>query len=118
MKNRMKEYIKKIDNLLKSKNAKTDWTEVEKEHLIHIQFYQHERLIHFLVTMLVAILAMLSLILLFLEFQIGVLLLFFMFIILLVPYLSHYYFLENNVQKMYDQHDLIKEKQKNKKELS
>ena len=34
----------------------------------------------------------------------------FLFTVLLVPYVFHYYFLENSVQRMYVQYDLLKKK--------
>ena len=37
--------------------------------------------------------------------NIGLVALGFLMIVLLVPYVKHYYLLENSVQKMYDQYD-------------
>ena len=52
----MKEYIKSIDELIASKKV-NNIDDVISEHLIKIGFYQHERLIHFLVTMLFTIIS-------------------------------------------------------------
>ena len=84
-----------------------DYSELCKQHLIQIQFFQHERLIHLIVTCLFAILAFAVFITLLFTFSIGLLLLFGALFILLVPYIRHYYFLENGVQKMYEQYDRL-----------
>jgi hypothetical protein len=74
---------------------------LRREVRVQISFMQHERLIHFLVTMLFALLFMLDLGF-YLYFQnIGLLLLDLLFLALLIPYILHYYFLENTTQKMY-----------------
>ena len=114
MKSYMKEYIERIDNLIK--NEKIDNVdEVIENHLIKIKFFMHERLIHFLVTMLFAIMTLLSFFYTLRNFSFGLFLLTFLFIILLVPYIFHYYFLENSVQHMYDQYDMLVSIKKNKK---
>ncbi len=100
----MKGYMKRYEGFLQDKLNHadgTDWKLLQKEVLVQIQFMQHERLIHFLVTMLFALLFLISLgILLFLP-SLGMLLLTLLLLALLIPYIAHYYFLENTVQKMY-----------------
>ena len=105
----MKEYIEEIDKLLESKKI-NNRDEIIKEHLIKIQFYQHERLIHFLVTMLFAIMFLVTFLFSLNNISIGLLLLDLLFFVLLVPYIFHYYFLENSVQHMYEQYDKLKKK--------
>ena len=109
----MKEYIKDIDEKIESgKIEKID--DVIKEHLLKIQFYQHERLIHFLVTMLFTILSFASLIYTINNVSLGFVILTALLLCLEVPYIFHYYFLENSVQHMYEQHDaLVRIKNKN-----
>ena len=112
MKNYMKEYIEGIDKLIESKKI-DNIDEVIEEHLLKIGFYQHERLIHFLVTMLFTILAFGSILYTINNISIGFVLLTIALLCLEVPYIFHYYFLENSVQHMYIQHDeLIKIKNK------
>ena len=108
----MKEYIKEIDKMIEEgKISKID--DAIEEHLIKISFYQHERLIHFLVTMLFTILSFASLIYTINNISIGFVLLTIVLLCLEVPYIFHYYFLENSVQHMYIQHDeLLKIKNK------
>ncbi len=116
MKNYMKEYIESIDELIKEGKCK-NIDEVIEEHLLKIQFFQHERLIHFLVTMLFTGLSFFTIIYTLDHITLGFVLLTIAFICLEVPYIFHYYFLENSVQHMYVQHDeLIK--MKNNKQLT
>lgn len=115
MKKRILDYRIKIDNLLSesvsneqgvSENT-TDWNKIMEEHLVQISFFQHERLVHLIVTALVAVLfiACLGIAMITEMFQmfIPAIILF----ILFIPYIAHYYLLENEVQKMYGQYDEI-----------
>lgn len=106
MKYYMKEYIESIDDLLKKEKIK-DIDDVIANHLIKINFFQHERLVHFLVTMLFAILTLITFFETINNISLGLCLLTFLFVGLLVPYIFHYYFLENSVQYMYKQYDLL-----------
>ena len=108
MKKRLLNFLNKTDELLNNSNfSKEEWLEIKKEHLIQLSFFQHERLIHLLVTITFALLEMLSLLLVMFQFSILALLFSFVILILLIPYISHYYLLENGVQKMYEQYDKI-----------
>ena len=100
----MKEHIDKIDIIIKEKSKK-DIDEIIKDHLIKIKFYQHERLVHFLVTMLVAIMFLITFLYSLNNMSLGIFILELMFFALLVPYIFHYYKLENSVQYMYKQND-------------
>ncbi len=97
-------YLSRIEDLLK-RNVPLDYDELIRNHLQKIEFMQHERLIHFLVTMLFA-LGLFLLMGTFLVAETVLLLpLLFLILILLIPYILHYYFLENSVQKMYRIYD-------------
>ncbi|HAN01410.1 MAG TPA: hypothetical protein DCP93_02520 [Lachnospiraceae bacterium] len=76
-----------------------------KEHLTQISFFQHERLIHLIVTVTFALLEMLAILLSVIADSLFSILLPVVILILLVPYIRHYYILENEVQKMYVQYD-------------
>lgn len=76
-----------------------------KEHLTQIGFFQHERLIHLIVTVTFALLEMLAILLSVISDSLFALLLPVVILILLVPYIRHYYILENEVQRMYVQYD-------------
>ena len=108
MEQRILKYRKYIDELLARSDL--DWEAVIKEHLIQISFFQHERLIHLIVTITFAILEVIVIALSVVSFTIGVGLLAIALLILLVPYVRHYYILENEVQKMYWQYDKMVEK--------
>ena len=58
MKNNLKLYLKEIDTLLKKKEIK-DLEKIKEEHLLQIQFFQHERFVHLLVTVFVGIVTIL-----------------------------------------------------------
>lgn len=109
MKRRITTYLEYMDNLIDRDDEKTDWNEVYRLHLIKTEFFQHERLVHLLVLMLVALLMMAAVAISVISGYIYMLLVTAGLLILLVPYIMHYYFLENSVQKMYDQFDKIYE---------
>ena len=91
-------------------NENTDFRALKKEMLTKIAFMQHERLIHLLVTILFAVLMFLCLIGFFVSENIGILAAAVLMLVLLVPYIAHYYFLENGVQMLYSIYDRVCEK--------
>lgn len=103
MKNYLKNYIKEIDHLLN--NKQTDFQKLKEEHLIKIQFFQHERLIHLIVTLFYALFLILFLFLSKIHslYIIPTLIL----IVFLIFYVKHYFFLENSVQYLYKQYDIM-----------
>lgn len=110
MRKRILEYRKYIDELLKkleSGEAEGDIAHIKAEHLVQISFFQHERLIHLIVTVLFAVLEFMALLFVLLTPNIGTILLVIAVLLLLVPYIRHYYLLENEVQKMYVQYDRL-----------
>ena len=107
MKERILDYRNRIDNLIMSDNSEIKWEEVLEEHLVQIGFFQHERMIHWLVTMLFAILTFISVATYIISGAMYVLALIGILLVLLIPYIMHYYLLENETQKMYDQYDKI-----------
>ncbi len=107
MKKELTAYMQKTDTIIQEEKLDSDWSGICREHEIHIRFYQHERLVHLLVTMTFALLAFASIWLLYFAFSIAALLLTLLLFCLLIPYISHYYFLENGVQKLYLQYDRL-----------
>ena len=91
--------------------TRKDFEKLLETHLSQIAFFQHERLIHLLVTILFAILTFSVFILTFVlsltavVFPTALLVLMLLLVVLLIPYIAHYYLLENGVQKMYRQYD-------------
>jgi hypothetical protein len=62
---------------------------------------QHERIVHLLVTLAFGLFLLMTMIGAFLKPHVLLLLLGGMFLLLLFPYIFHYYFLENCVQRWY-----------------
>lgn len=113
MKKRILTYMKYIDDVLADENGSYDYEQIRKEHLIQLKFFMHERLVHLLVTLTFALLAFGTFFMLYLSFKPELLILLFAVLVLLVPYIMHYFLLENGVQKMYRQYDeLIQKSQK------
>lgn len=79
-----------------------------QEHLVQVGFFQHERRIHLIVTVTFALLEMLAIVLSVISDSLFTLLLPIVILILLIPYIRHYYILENEVQKMYVQYDRMR----------
>ena len=113
----MKEYVVQTMNAARSyidndmQTAGEEKTRrVLAEFEIKISYFQHERLIHLMVTLSFALFLLLSIGSIFLfpsEFQISAILLTCIFFGLTIGYVFHYYFLENSVQKMYHMRDEI-----------
>ena len=95
MKNELKAYIEKMTALIESGDITK---EALDSMLVSIGFFQHERLIHLLVTLAFAVMTILSLLMTVQEFYFIPL--FLLFLVLEVPYVFHYYRLENGVQKL------------------
>lgn len=85
----------------------TDLKALMEYHLQQIAFFQHERLIHLIVMLLVALLTMISIATAFITAYPAFVLLTVVLLCLLVPYIMHYFFLENQVQYMYDDYNRL-----------
>ncbi|MBP5684552.1 MAG: hypothetical protein J6X02_04780 [Bacilli bacterium] len=99
-------YIKEIDELLES-NEKIDKDLINK-HLIKINFFQHERLIHLLVTLFYALLFIVFMAFGFIYYIFFIIAL--ILVIFLIFYVIHYFRLENGVQYLYKQYDKMLER--------
>lgn len=114
MEKRLKDYLARMEeqSVLWEQSGEGAMTDSEKERqmsdlLRQISFFQHERLIHLIVTVTFALLAMLAIVGILLAPQPALFLLFFLLFVLLVPYIRHYYILENGVQKLYRYYDRL-----------
>lgn len=108
----LKEYMNYIAHRLEKCSSPAEAEEVLAEHRDKIAFMQHERLVHFLVTMLFAIILVIFTAVQFFTESLGLLILITIIIVLTAFYIKHYYFLENTVQKMYVIYDDILKKQR------
>ena len=106
MKKYILEYIEYVE-----KNKKNADKEFIEKHLIKINFFQHERLIHLIVTIIYALMDLLAFLLGIVSKNILSVIIGYMLMCFLIPYIYHYFLLENGVQKMYRQYDEMIKKQ-------
>lgn len=103
MKDSLNLYITKIDALLNQKEIK-NIVKVKEELLLQIKIFQHERLVHLFVTIFVGLATILFLLFALLLEKTTLFILFFLCLLLFIPYIFHYYYLENGVQKLYQKY--------------
>ncbi len=106
MKKYLYDYISEIDELLESDERITD--EMIEKHLIKINFFQHERIIHLYVTLFYGLLFIVFLGLGFVHYMFFPV--FIIVLVFLAFYVVHYFRLENGVQYLYKQYDMMLEK--------
>lgn len=116
---RIKDYISKmikVSDEMATGKLKQNKSEVLSEMLVQIGFFQHERMIHLIVTVLFAFLTIFTAVCSCFSNNLyyGILycLLCILCLALLVPYIHHYYVLENGVQKLYEIYDSIRDGKK------
>lgn len=115
MEKRLKNYLAAMDRLLASLEAarsdakpnELNTDDMLREHLTQLRFFQHERLVHLIVTCLFAVLTFAVFFALLFTMNAGLFVLFVALLVLLIPYIRHYYILENGVQRMYGQYDRL-----------
>ena len=112
MEERLKTYLAKMEEqaALWEKNSGQGMSEQEKNQmlddmLIQIGFFQHERLIHLVVTVTFALLTIIAIMGTLIVPQPALFALVLLLLVLLIPYIRHYYILENGVQKLYQYYD-------------
>lgn len=108
MKKRITEYLAYIDALLEKEDV--DWEHEKEKHLVQIAFFAHERQVHLIVMALFALATVISILYLNFSGSLIIVALVFALLVLLIPYVMHYYLLENSVQKMYEQYDRMMNK--------
>ncbi len=99
MKVKLNDYLKLTEERLSKKHIEKNLPE---DILTTISFFQHERLVHLIVTFFAGISSIIFLISFIYFESVPLLLLFTITLLLFIPYIFHYYFLENGVQKLYD----------------
>ena len=112
MHKRMNFYLSYYKSLTEKELSTEEINKEIEQLLIQIQFFQHERLIHLIVTVLFALLTVAGIFTTLLAdtFQPVLPILDLLFLILLIPYIFHYYVLENGVQKLYTYYDKLVQK--------
>ncbi len=99
-------YLNEVEKLLKKeKITKEEINNVKTK----IMFFQHERLIHLIVTLFFSLFAIIFMILGTLSYYF--LIIFAILLVFVIFYIYHYYFLEKKVQYLYTVYDKLKERE-------
>ena len=117
MRRRILEYLAYLEQVDYDRLEGDEKERFRREMLVQIGFFAHERLVHLIVTVTFGILTMLSVMAANAFEGIGFLLLTVLLLVLLIPYVRHYYLLENGVQKMYQYYDKLACDAKKRKEM-
>lgn len=102
-----KEYIKKIRNLELEKLNDDEKDELLKTLKDQIEFIQHERLVHLIVTAFISVILVIFIISAYVLTNMAMVLASVILLVLECFYLHHYYFLENHTQLLYDDYNTI-----------
>ena len=108
MKKYFLEYIAFLDAAFADES--TDFGRLMKIHKEKTRYFQHERFVHLFVMILFALCTVACFLVIVVTENILLIPLAVLFLALLIPYISHYYFLENNTQLLYRYYDRICEK--------
>lgn len=104
---RLTRYRMRIDALLQDPPSDVCWEELLWEHRDQIAFFQHERLVHLLVTLTFALMELACALASIFTASPACAALMLLMLVLLVPYVVHYYHLENGTQALYIQYDQL-----------
>ena len=113
MERRLKNYIAYMEKLVHSALSDEEREKIRREMLTNIGFFQHERLIHLMVTLAFAMLLAFAIWGCVVISSIPFYIFFGLVLVLLAPYIRHYYILENGVQKLYKLYDILMEEKWN-----
>jgi len=110
----IKAYLAEVESFAAAMSDKdiSEVSEFLKEFEIKIGYFQHERLIHLLVTLTFAILQIFTIfavLVISYPMNLSFVVMTILILCLLTGYIMHYYLLENSVQKMYHLRDSIVE---------
>ncbi len=109
MRRRIENYMSYVESMLEIELSSEEKEQFVRQFLIQLDFYQHERLIHLLVTLAFAVLGITSLMFNYVLLSIPLTVFSFGVLIFLFFYVRHYFFLERSVQKMYTYYDRLME---------
>ncbi|MBQ4523191.1 MAG: hypothetical protein IJA10_09605 [Lachnospiraceae bacterium] len=110
MAKRLRAYLAFMEKMKDKEMTEEERKEFLTQMLIQIQFFQHERFIHLIVTVCFALLLMLTLLGCILAPDLSLFALAVIIFGVLAFYIKHYYLLENGVQKLYVYYDQIQQK--------
>lgn len=110
----IKKYMKVHESYIKEqlllKADKQHWDTLKEKHERMTKDMQHERLIHLIVTFAFGVLLLITTAIVLITPSLQVFILMGFFFIMLVPYIIHYFFLENTIQRWYKLMDDIERK--------
>ncbi|MCR4605536.1 MAG: hypothetical protein K5639_06000 [Eubacterium sp.] len=107
-KHRLKKALAYYKKLLTEGNPDAETAKREMKRLAtQIAFFQHERLVHLIVTVLFGLSTVITIPFNLMLLQPSLMLLSGLLIVLLVPYIGHYFHLENGVQTLYKYYDYL-----------
>ena len=110
MKNRIIGYVDRIDKCLSGEIPVESWEELLEEHLIQTGWFQHERIVHMFIMLAFALFTVGTIVTEVVTQYLPLCIVVFMFLILTIPYIKHYFLMENKCQRMLFQYDEIWEK--------
>jgi len=106
----LRAYTARIEELLEQGGG-ISWDSEIEDLLAHISFFQHERLVHLHVTLVFALMELVLTVTCVLSPNVPTLALMGLVGVLLVPYIVHYYHLENGTQALYGLYERMRERQ-------
>lgn len=105
MRKRLKEYLDFLE-AIDYKDLTVDNRSILMTNMLNqISFFQHERLIHLIVTVTIALLTVIFALGTLFWPEMAMYLVTGLLLALLFAYIRHYYYLENGVQKLYEYYD-------------
>lgn len=107
MEQRILQYKAYLLHICEVEYSEEDRETMKKQVLTQISFFQHERLIHLIVTITFALLAVIAFGICAIAPSVPFFGLEILLLVLLIPYIRHYYILENSVQTMYRCYDKL-----------
>ncbi len=107
MRERLTNYINHMEQLTSKELSEEEKKTALNDLLIQIGFFQHERLIHLLVTLGFSIITIISLFCSTIEYTIPLMIFILGMLIFMFFYVRHYFFLERGVQKLYTYYDKL-----------
>lgn len=110
MKKRLLDYTARMESFLSSDFSLDAGEAVLGDLILQIRFFEHERLVHLLVTLFFALLFVIGILFFYAFPALPILALSVAFLALLVPYIRHYYILENGTQRLYTLYDELNRK--------
>lgn len=101
MKKCLKEHIILIENTLIKEKGNFNWNALSDFNQKQIRIFQHERLVHLLITLFFGLIFFGSIVVELFLLNVGLLIISIILLIMLPFYVWHYFVLENGVQKLY-----------------